>query len=160
MVGIKLSSGAIANIRDIGPLFAGLVGGPVIGLGAGLIGGINRYYGGGFTAVPCSVATISAGVVGGIVYLINKKEFVGTYKAVIIATLVQMYHMGITLILAKPFSLALETVKTVVLPMTIANALGIGIFSLIIGSLIQDKKKIKQLEEDLEMVSSKDEQLI
>lgn len=44
--------------------------------------------------------------------------------------------------------------------MTIANALGIGIFSLIIGSLIQDKKKIKQLEEDLEMVSSKDEQLI
>lgn len=103
MVGIKLSSGAIVNIRDIGQLFAGLVGGPVIELGAGLMGGINRYYGGGFTAVPCSVATISAGVVGGIVYLINKKEFVGTYKAVIIAILVQMYHMGITLIHAKHF---------------------------------------------------------
>jgi sigma-B regulation protein RsbU (phosphoserine phosphatase) len=45
--GTKLSSGAIANIRDIGPLIAGLVGGPVIGIGAGLIGGINRYFAGG-----------------------------------------------------------------------------------------------------------------
>lgn len=50
--GIKLPSGAIANIRDIGPLVAGLVGGPVIGLGAGLIGGVNRFYGGNFTALP------------------------------------------------------------------------------------------------------------
>lgn len=158
--GIKLSSGAIANVRDIGPLFAGLVGGPVIGFGAGLIGGINRYFAGGFTAIPCSLATISAGIIGGIIYLVNKKEFVGTYKAVIIAILVQMYHMGLNLILAKPFPLALETVKTVMLPMIIANALGIGIFSLVIGSLIQDKKKIKQLEEDLEIVTAKDEQII
>lgn len=158
--GIKLSSGAIVNVRDIGPLFAGLVGGPVIGLGAGLIGGINRYFAGGFTAVPCSIATISAGLIGGIIYLINKKDYVGTYKAVIIAILVQMYHMGITLILAKPYSLALETVETVIVPMTIGNALGIGIFSLIIGGLIQDKKKIKKLEEDIEIITAKDEQLI
>ena len=158
--GIKLSSGAIVNVRDIGPLFAGLVGGPVIGLGAGLIGGINRYFAGGFTAVPCSIATISAGLIGGIIYLINKKDYVGTYKAVIIAILVQMYHMGITLILAKPYSLALETVEIVIVPMIIGNALGIGIFSLIIGGLIQDKKKIKKLEEDIEIITAKDEQLI
>ncbi|NYT03526.1 MAG: hypothetical protein GKC00_02340, partial [Candidatus Methanofastidiosa archaeon] len=100
------------------------------------------------------------GIIGGIIYLINKKEYVGTYKAIIIAILVQMYHMGITLILAKPYSLALETVETVILPMTIGNALGIGIFSLVIGGLIQDKKKIKQLEEDLEIVTAKDQQLI
>ncbi|HDN84966.1 MAG TPA: stage II sporulation protein E, partial [Candidatus Aerophobetes bacterium] len=48
--------GAIANTRDLGPMVAGLVGGPVIGLGAGLIGGIHRYFLGGFTFIPCSLA--------------------------------------------------------------------------------------------------------
>src|SRR4030042_752566 len=41
--GIELPSGAIANVRDLGPMMAGLIGGPVVGLGAGLIGGIHRY---------------------------------------------------------------------------------------------------------------------
>ena len=35
-------NGAVANIRDIGPVMAGLIGGPIVGLGAGLIGGIQR----------------------------------------------------------------------------------------------------------------------
>ena len=34
--------GAYANIRDLGPAIAGLVGGPVAGLGAALIGAIHR----------------------------------------------------------------------------------------------------------------------
>ncbi len=57
--------GAIANIRDLGPAIAGLVGGPLVGIGAGLIGGIHRYSMGGITAIPCSISTILAGLVGG-----------------------------------------------------------------------------------------------
>ena len=158
--GEKLSSGAIANIRDIGPLVAGLIGGPIIGLGAGLIGGINRYYGGGFTALPCSIATISAGLIGGLVYKYNNKEFVGAYNATIIAALIELYHMGITLVLARPFNQALEVVKIVVIPMTLSNALGVAIFSLIIGSLIKDKKKIKELEENMDIITAKEEDKI
>ncbi len=158
--GVELSSDAIANIRDIGPLVAGLIGGPIIGLGAGLIGGINRFFGGGFTALPCSIATVSAGLIGGLIYKYNNKEFVGAYNATIIAVLIELYHMGITLILARPFDQALEVVKIVLIPMTLSNALGVAIFSLIIGSLIKDKKKIKQLEEDLDIVKSKEEDII
>ncbi len=68
--------------------------------------------------------------------------------------------MGITLILAKPYSQALEVVKIVIIPMVIANAMGVGIFSIIIGSLIQDKRTIKHLEEELTIVQAKDEQNI
>ncbi|MFA5558332.1 MAG: LytS/YhcK type 5TM receptor domain-containing protein [Methanofastidiosum sp.] len=100
---IELSSGAIANIRDTEPLVADLVGGSVIGLVAGLIGGANRIHRGGLTALPCSVATISAGIIGGLIYQCNKKEFIGAYKATIIAVLLEFYHMRITLILAKSF---------------------------------------------------------
>jgi sigma-B regulation protein RsbU (phosphoserine phosphatase) len=35
------TSGAIANIRNVGPIMGGLIGGPWMGLGAGLIGGSN-----------------------------------------------------------------------------------------------------------------------
>ena len=43
--------GAIANIRDLGPMIAGLMGGPIVGLGAGLIGAAHRYFLGGMTAL-------------------------------------------------------------------------------------------------------------
>jgi sigma-B regulation protein RsbU (phosphoserine phosphatase) len=36
--------GAIANVRDLGPMIGGLIGGPLIGVGAGLIGGVHRYF--------------------------------------------------------------------------------------------------------------------
>jgi len=158
--GTKLDSGAIANLRDTGPLIAGLIGGPIIGLGAGLIGGIARYLGGGFTALPCSIATISAGIIGGLVYNYNNREFLGPQKSIIIAVLVEIYHMGLTLILAKPYSEALEVVKIVALPMILSNAMAVAIFSVIIGSLIQDKMKIKELEDNLAIISSNEEEKI
>jgi len=155
--GTKLESGAIASLRDIGPLIAGLLGGPLIGFGAGLIGGVARYFGGGFTALPCAIATISAGLIGGLVYNYYNKKFVGAQKAILIAVIVEFYHVGITLILAKPFSDALEVVKIVIIPMVFANSMGVGIFSVIIGSLIQDKQKIKHLEDELENITSEEQ---
>ena len=60
--GIKVL-GAIANIRDLAPLMAGVLGGPVAGTLTGIIGGIHRLSEGGFTAIPCSLATILAGLI-------------------------------------------------------------------------------------------------
>src|SRR4030043_698291 len=70
--GIVLPSGAISSIRDLGPLVAGLVAGPLVGLGAGLIGGLHRYFLGGFVAVPCGLSTVIAGLLGGLIYKLNK----------------------------------------------------------------------------------------
>ena len=49
--GIEIN-GAIANTRDLGPALGGLIGGPLVGIGAGLIGGLQRLAMGGWTAVP------------------------------------------------------------------------------------------------------------
>lgn len=68
--------------------------------------------------------------------------------------------MGITLILAKPFNDALEVVKIVIIPMTLSNALGVAIFSIIIAGIIKDKKKIKELEDDMSIVTAKEEDKI
>src|SRR5690242_13320477 len=45
--------GAIANTRAIGPVLAGIIGGPLLGGAVGLAGGLHRHALGGFTAFAC-----------------------------------------------------------------------------------------------------------
>jgi sigma-B regulation protein RsbU (phosphoserine phosphatase) len=144
--GLRLPSGAIANIRDLGPMVAGLIGGPLVGLGAGLIGGIHRYFLGGFVCVPCSVSTVLAGLLGGAIYKLRRGEFVRVWQAVLFAVVMELLHMGLTLLIAKPYEQALAVVKEVILPMTGANALGIAIFAFIIRNLIIERKTAAEKE--------------
>ena len=60
---------AIANTRAIGPVLAGIIGGPLLGTAVGFTGGLHRYSLGGFTALSCGLATTLAGTLGGIVHL-------------------------------------------------------------------------------------------
>ncbi len=64
--GINVEPGAIANIRPIGAIVAGYVGGPVAGLIVGTISGAHRYSLGGFTALSCGLSTIVEGLTGGL----------------------------------------------------------------------------------------------
>lgn len=132
--------GAMANVRDLGPMVAGLIGGPVMGIGAGLIGGIYRLSLGGFTAVPCAISTVLAGLLGGLVYIINKRRFVGVFWAVVFAVLMESLHLLIALYMAKPYSQALVVVEELTVPVIVANAMGIFIFAFIISNLLREKE--------------------
>jgi sigma-B regulation protein RsbU (phosphoserine phosphatase) len=144
--GLKLPSGAIANIRDLGPMVAGLVGGPLVGFGAGLIGGVHRYFLGGFVCVPCSLSTVIAGLLGGAIYRLKRGEFVAVWQAILFAVCMELLHMGLTLLIAKPYEEALAVVKEVILPMTCANAVGMAIFAFIIHNLIAERKTAEERE--------------
>lgn len=133
-------AGAIANIRDLGPAIAGLIGGPWVGIGAGLIGGIHRYTMGGITYIPCSVSTVVAGVAGGLIYQYRKGEFVSISAAVVFMALMEAFHMGLALIIVKPFSQILPIIQKVSMPMILTNALGMGIFAFIIHNLMQERE--------------------
>jgi sigma-B regulation protein RsbU (phosphoserine phosphatase) len=136
--------GARANVRDLGPMVGGLIGGPVIGLGAGLIGGVHRYFLGGFTCLPCSLATVLAGLFGGALYLLNKRKFIGIPGAVLFAALMESFHMGITLLLARPYAEALQVVKEVSVPMIFSNALGMFFAATIIANLIKERETAEE----------------
>ncbi|OGO59816.1 MAG: stage II sporulation protein E [Chloroflexi bacterium RBG_19FT_COMBO_48_23] len=144
--GLILPSGAIANIRDLGPMVAGLVGGPVVGLGAGLIGGLHRYFLGGFVCIPCALSTVIAGLLGGAIYRLKRGEFVAVWQAILFAIFMESLHMGLTLLIAKPYEQALGVVKEVILPMTGANALGMAIFAFIIRNLITERRTAEEKE--------------
>ncbi len=136
--GIKVFD-AYANIRDLGPAIAGLIGGPWVGLGAGLIGAAHRFLQGGFTELACSTATIVAGLMAGLVYKWKRGEFIGVSGAVIFAIVVELVHMGLTLLLSRPFDQAVVVVKTVIGPMVVANAMGMGVFAFIISNLMKER---------------------
>jgi sigma-B regulation protein RsbU (phosphoserine phosphatase) len=144
--GLQLPSGAIANIRDLGPMVAGLIGGPLVGLGAGLIGGVQRYFMGGFVCVPCGLSTVLAGLLGGAIYRLNRREFVAIWQAVLFAIFMELLHMGLTLLIARPYEEALAVVKEVVLPMVGANVLGMAIFAFMIQNLIVERKTAAEKE--------------
>jgi len=130
--------GAIANVRDLGAMIAGLLGGPVIGLATGLIGGVYRYSMGGFTAVPCAIATVLSGLFGGLIWL-WKKKLVGFLWATAFAFAMESFHMALTLAIARPFSEALSVVQTVYLPMAIGNSLGMAVFAFIVDNVIKER---------------------
>jgi sigma-B regulation protein RsbU (phosphoserine phosphatase) len=132
--------GAIANIRDLGPMIAGLVGGPFMGVAAGLIGGIHRYFLGGFTCLPCSLSTVLAGLFAGIIYKLRSGRFIGVLGAVVFAALMEAFHMVIVLLLAQPYSEAVLVVGELSIPIIVANSLGVMIFAFMISN------KIKELE--------------
>ncbi|MDO8873408.1 MAG: SpoIIE family protein phosphatase [Methanoregula sp.] len=132
--------GAIVNVRDLGPMVAGLIGGPVVGLGAGLIGAAYRGSLGGVTVVPCSLATILAGLFGGIIWLWFKRKFCGITVAVLFAILMEGLHMLLTLLIVRPFDQALTITSAVALPMILANAAGMFIFAFIIENLQNERR--------------------
>jgi sigma-B regulation protein RsbU (phosphoserine phosphatase) len=138
--------GAIANVRDLGPMIAGLFGGPVIGLAAGLIGGVHRYFLGGLTGIPCSLATVLAGLFGGLIYLRREGKFIGVPGAVVFAALMESLHMGLILLLAEPYANAVVVVKTISMPMVLANALGMLIFALIISHRLTTHEEVRVRE--------------
>ncbi|MEN6395819.1 MAG: SpoIIE family protein phosphatase [Methanoregula sp.] len=131
---------AVINVRDLGPMVGGLVGGPVVGIGAGLIGAAYRASLGGFTVIPCVTATILAGLFGGLIWLLNKHKFVPIHIAVIFAVLMESLHMLLTLAIAQPFSDALALVQTIWIPMLLANGAGVFIFAFIIQNLENERK--------------------
>ena len=67
---------ALANTRAIGPILAGIIGGPILGTAVGFTGGLHRYFFGGFTALSCGLSTTTEGLIGGLVnlYLVKKDK--------------------------------------------------------------------------------------
>jgi sigma-B regulation protein RsbU (phosphoserine phosphatase) len=146
-IGIPGDYGSISNIRDIGPIVAGLAAGPYVGVATGLIGGLHRLTLGGNTAVPCALATILAGLLAGLVYQLNRKKLPGPVMAMLFGAGVEFFHAGLILAITRPFDVALTVVYDVIPEMIIAVSLGVGIAVIIFRDTIKSEKPV-EMDED------------
>ncbi len=133
LVGTPLPSGAIVNVRDFAPIIAGLIGGPVVGLGAGLMGGVHRFFMGGSTYIVCGVATILAGLAGGVVHRILKGRLLPFYYGALLAVAIEVLHGVLVFAEVHPASAAWEIIEAAIPPMMIANGLGVMIALLVLA---------------------------
>lgn len=133
---------ALANSRVIGVMAAGLIGGPVMGVSAGLIAGGHRYLLGGFTAFSCSISSILEGLLAGIVHRYYPEKLVPWWIALVAGIVGEAMQMVVILLIARPHYLAVELVNSIAVPMTIANSLGVAIFMLIIKTAMYTHEQV------------------
>ncbi|HWR29369.1 MAG TPA: LytS/YhcK type 5TM receptor domain-containing protein [Negativicutes bacterium] len=135
--------GALANTRIVGPIAGGLLGGPWVGLGAGILGAIPRYLIGGYT-VPASVlANIMAGLISGFVYNKYGPSRLNLKIALMTALVCELNLKFLILLLSKPFEKAWELEKIIGIPTIIANSLAVGLFFYIVRDVFQEQQKVQ-----------------
>lgn len=143
-VGVPVE-GAIANLRAMAVITAGLFGGPLVGIGAGLIAGGHRVLIdiGGFTCIPCGLSTFLEGLAAGLISarLKDKESILNWRLAVVIGIAGETIHMLMVLAFARPFENALHLVEIISVPMILLNSVGAGLFVEIIRSVLKDREK-------------------
>lgn len=126
-------NGAVISVRDIGPMLAGFLGGPIGGLLAGLIAGAHRLTMGGMTARACVVATCCIGLICGLISMKWRKILEKPYFAFLVSATMEIFHLGVVLLMVRPFSTALDIVRQIALPFVVVNALGFMLMIAIIN---------------------------
>ena len=133
----------MVNVRDIGPLAAGLFFHPVSGIIAGLIGGIERYIAGtywgigAYTTVACSVSTCLAGFVAALthIFIFRRKKPNGIY-AFFMGAVMEVFHMYAVLITHRDdMEMAFYVVKTCAIPMIAFTGLGMAASAIVLQML-------------------------
>ncbi|MDQ0218626.1 sensor histidine kinase [Peribacillus cavernae] len=138
---------AIANTRIMGIAIGSLLGGPIVGLGIGIIAGLHRFMLGGFTAAACAISAVVAGVAAGYIGKRRKqKSSITPWFAVSIGVVMEIIQMVIILLVTKPYGLAWDLVKLIGVPMIVINGFGTFLFMLIIRSILREEERTKALQ--------------
>lgn len=125
---------AYCNVRDLAPLLGGLLGGPIVGIGAGLVGGLFRLTAGGPTMVPCAISCLISGAVGSFVFVYGKGKVVSPLVGLATAGLIECVHM--LLVAAFGYiNIAFELIG----PMVVATSVGAW-FGLTVYHYLNDKR--------------------
>ena len=130
----------VLNVRDLGPMAAGLFFDPVSGIIAGLIGGIERYIVGryfeigAYTTVACSVSTCMAGFFA---TFLNKFIFKGKKPSIgyafFMGAVIEVFHMYVVFLTHRDdMRMAFTVVRTCSVPMILFSGIGLMLCSLII----------------------------
>jgi two-component system sensor histidine kinase LytS len=138
---------SFANLRATAVITAGLFGGPLVGFGAGLIAGAHRMAIdlGGFSAVPCALATCIEGLAAGIVAARYRGDALNWKVAMPLTAVGETLHMLLVLAWCRPFVDALALVQVIALPMIIVNTLGASVFAQILSvTIVQRERRLSQ----------------
>ncbi|XER10122.1 Sensor histidine kinase BtsS [Sporomusa aerivorans] len=135
--------GALANTRIVGAVAGGLLGGPIVGLGAGILGAIPRYFLGGYTVLPSIAANIIVGYLSGLVYNRYGVRNIGVKVALIVSFGAEVILKVLILTFSSSLEAAWELERVIAIPTTFANCLGVMLFVYIVRDVYQEQEKVQ-----------------
>lgn len=145
----KISDDAvIANTRVLTISVAGLIGGPVVGIGVGIVSGITRYLIGGIDAYTYVISSVLIGLASGYFgyRAMKNNRYPNVFSGVILGAIMEVIQMICIIIFATNTDYALNIVKLIALPMILINSLGVAIFLSIIISTIQQEQRMRAVQ--------------
>ena len=151
---------ATVNIRDFGPMAAGLACGPYVGLGAGIIGFLYRLSVGGTNVYAVAIGPLTAGIVGGLVYYYSNRELVSTRTAILVTAIVETLVSAVALIIrllgGESFEKVMTVTVNVAIPMIVMTTIAVGVFCIILHNQITERRVQKEkMQLELEVESRK-----
>lgn len=146
----------ILNVRDIGPLAAGLFFSPVSGIIAGIIGGAERILAGElwnigrFTELACGMSTFLAGLLAA---LLNRKIYKGrrppVTQAFFLGAVMEVFHMYAVLFTNRhDMAMAYKVVQTAAIPMIAFTATGMAMCSAVVLKISGEKPQSGPLKDE------------
>lgn len=154
----------VINIRDVGPLAAGLFFSPGAGILAGLIGGIERYIVGTFlgvgsyTRIACSVSTCLAGFVAlGMNSAVFKGRKPSPFYAFFMGSVMEVFHMYVVFLTHRDdMRMAFMVVDTCSIPMIIFTGICLALISIMLQVFTGEwTNPLKKQDEESISVSQK-----
>ncbi|RQW78812.1 MAG: PAS domain S-box protein, partial [Methanothrix sp.] len=100
-----------------------------------------------------------AGVFAGALHLWLKGKLPSPLLATSFAVLFEVFHIVLVLLVARPFSLALDVSMTALPPLALANGTGILIFTLIASNLIKERQTKSERDQYYRETAQKNEEL-
>ncbi len=145
----KISDDAvIANTRVLTISVAGLIGGPVVGIGVGIVSGITRYLIGGVDAYTYVISSALIGLTSGYFgyRAMTNNRYPNVLTGVILGAIMEVIQMICIIVFATNTEYAIDIVKLIALPMIMINSLGVAIFLSIIISTIQQEQRMRAVQ--------------
>jgi two-component system sensor histidine kinase LytS len=118
----------VINAGHVGPMIAGIIGGPFTGAIAGLAGGIYIFETGGSTSIVFALGTIAAGIITGYFTYYWKGNLTYSKAALMVLIAELVNFVIIPFIFYKDPAYIADLIRISFLPMLIANMTGVLIF--------------------------------
>lgn len=131
----------VISLSLIAVVIAGLLGGPGVGLGAGMIAGIHLGFLGGVGWLANVFVNPMTGLLAGLTgRFFSKARVISPIQALFIGVFPPILHMQILLILYPHHEQMLDFVNVAGLPLVLSNSIAIAVFTAMIGVVLKEQE--------------------
>lgn len=131
----------IVSMSLVAIVIAGLLGGPVLGFGAGVITGIHLLFLGGVGAVANALVNPLTGLLAGLTArFFSNERVISPMKALFIGVFPPVLHMQLLLIMYTDQIDMIALVNMIGLPLVLSNSAAIAIFTAMIGIVLREQE--------------------